>query len=590
MSWTGHRVAAIFIVLAGLFGAGGCVSVPISGPIEKVEGQQPPCQNCVNVEVKPPLPGDKPKQIVEGFLRANNNYQPNYSVARQFLTPMAAETWSPETGVWIYRGAPSETADGVTLGGRVVGALDADRSYSARDQKLVFNFGLVKNEKGEWRIGHAPGGLMVEEYSFKSFYQSYDLYFVGNKSSLVPDPIYLPALNNPANVASALMKALLKGPTDWLKPAVDSAIPPNTTLSVDSVTITDGIAEVPLSDSVLDLADAQRSLLAAQIVYTLKQVGGVKGVVIRVNQQPFRVPGADPNSQVISVDAIPPDMDPTSPVAGDQLYAVRQQAVKQVSASSNPPAFGDLPGPLGGGLYKIDALAVSVNNTDFAVTTDARTALRRALITTGEQQQITLPRDVSELLRPQFSRYGEIWAIGKQGGQQRMWWIPPGKTKPFAIASPVLQTNDVTAFKISPDGTRMALIRHPETGNDELGLARIIRSDNKIMVDRWRPLDTTQSNMLQIEKITDVAWLDPTQLVVLGAGNPSSALAAYRVVEDASQITSEAGPENSNAVGIAVLPRTQTAIIIGQKGQTWKDDGNQWQPFVDNVSTVAYPG
>jgi hypothetical protein len=67
-------------------------------------------------------------------------------------------------------------------------------------------------------------------------------------------------------------------------------------------------------------------------------------------------------------------------------------------------------------------------------------------------------------------------------------------------------------------------------------------------------------------------------------------LAAYRVVEDASQITSEAGPENSNAVGIAVLPRTQTAIIIGQKGQTWKDDGNQWQPFVDNVSTVAYPG
>jgi Lipoprotein LpqB beta-propeller domain/Sporulation and spore germination len=590
MSWTRHRLAAIFIVLASLFGAGGCVSVPISGPIEKVEGQQPPCQNCVNVEVKPPLPGDKPKQIVEGFLRANNNYQPNYSVARQFLTPMAAETWSPETGVWIYRGAPSETADGVTLGGRVVGALDADRSYSARDQKLVFNFGLVKNEKGEWRIGHAPGGLMVEEYSFKSFYQGYDLYFVGNKSSLVPDPIYLPALNNPANVASALMKALLKGPTDWLKPAVDSAIPPNTTLSVDSVTITDGIAEVPLSDSVLDLPDAQRSLLAAQIVYTLKQVGGVKGVVIRVNQQPFRVPGADPNSQVISVDAIPPDMDPTSPVAGDQLYAVRQQAVKQVSASSNPPAFGDLPGPLGGGLYKIDALAVSVNNTDFAVTTDGRTALRRALITTGEQRQIALPRDVSELLRPQFSRYGEIWAIGKQGGQQRMWWIPPGKTKPFAIASPVLQTNDVTAFKISPDGTRMALIRHPETGNDELGLARIIRSDNKIMVDRWRPLDTTQSNMLQIEKITDVAWLDPTQLVVLGAGNPSSALAAYRVVEDASQITSEAGPENSNAVGIAVLPRTQTAIIIGQKGQTWKDDGNQWQPFVDNVSTVAYPG
>ena len=95
--------------------------------------------------------------------------------------------------------------------------------------------------------------------------------------------------------------------------------------------------------------------------------------------------------------------------------------------------------------------------------------------------------------------------------------------------------------------------------------------------------------MLQIEKITDVAWLDPTELLVLGAANTTSALAAYRVVEDASQITAEGGPEDANAVGLAVLPRTQTAIMIG-RGHTWRDDGNQWQPFIDNVSALAYPG
>jgi hypothetical protein len=590
MSLALRRLSAIFIVLASLVGAGGCVSVPISGPIEKVEGEQPRCQNCINVEVKPPLPGDKKKQIVEGFLRANNNYQPNYSVARQFLTPMAAETWSPETGVTIYSGAMSETPDGVTLRGRVVGALNSDRSYSARDDELSFNFGLVKDDNGEWRIGKPPAGLMVEEYSFKSFYQAYELYFVGNSSSLVPDPIYVPVLSNPANVASALMKALLKGPTDWLKPAVSTAIPPNTTLSVDSVTITDGIAEVPLSDSVLDLSDSQRGLLAAQIVYTLRQAGGVRGVVIKVNQQPFRVPGADPDSQAISVDAIPLDIDPTGPVAGDQLYAVSKGAVKQVTVTSNPPTLGPVPGPLGRGSYKLDSLAVSVTNTDLAITTNGRTALRRASVTTGDQQPITLPRGVSGLLRPQFSRYGEIWTIGRQGGQQRMWLVPPGKTVPVAINSPVLQSSSaVTAFKISPDGTRMALIRHSTNGGDELGLARIIRSDNKIMVDRWRAIDTTRPNMLQIEKITDVAWLDPTELLVLGAANTTSALAAYRVVEDASQITAEGGPENANAVGLAVLPRTQTAIMIG-RGHTWRDDGNQWQPFIDNVSALAYPG
>ena len=51
---------------------------------------------------------------------------------------------------------------------------------------------------------------MVAEFSFSPFYQAYHLYFVGNGTSLVPDPIYLPTLRSPANVASVLMTALLE--------------------------------------------------------------------------------------------------------------------------------------------------------------------------------------------------------------------------------------------------------------------------------------------------------------------------------------------------------------------------------------------
>ena len=374
-----RHCAVILIVLASLLGAAGCVSVPVSGPIEKVEGQQAGCQNCVNVQVQPPGAGDKPRDIVEGYLRATSNYQPNYSVAKQFLTQMAAEKWSPEAGASIYRGSPTATGDSVVLDGQLIGELRPDRTYIARDQRFKVDFGLVR-ENGEWRINDPRPGLMVAEYSFTSFYQSYDLYFVGNGSSLVPDHIYLPSLSNPANVASALMKALLKGPSEWLKPAVASAIPPNTSLSVDSVTITDGIAEVPLSDSVLALPDPQRSLLAAQIVYTLRQVGGVRGVVIKVNQQPYRVPGSDPTSFTISVDAIPRDIDPVPFMSADQLYAVDGGTVKRVRTTANTPAFEALEGPLGRGAYHVDALAVSVTNTDLAVTTDGAKTLRRAAI------------------------------------------------------------------------------------------------------------------------------------------------------------------------------------------------------------------
>jgi hypothetical protein len=585
-----RHCAVILIILASLLGAAGCVNIPTSGPIEKVEGQRPGCQNCVNVEVAPPDPGDKPRQIVEGYLRATSHYQPNYSVAKQFLTRMAAEKWSPEAGASIYRGSVSATGETtVKLNGRLVGSLDKDRKYTAHDQAFNFDFGLLQ-ENGEWRIDQVPPGLMVAEFLFTSFYQPYDLYFVGNGSSLVPDHIYLPTLSNPANVASALMKALLKGPSAWLKPAVASAIPPNTSLSVDSVTITDGIAEVPLSDSVMALPDPQRSLLAAQIVYTLRQVGGVKGVMIKVNQQPYRVPGSDPTNLTIPVDAIPRDIGPVPVASGDQLYGVRNGGVNLVRTTADKSAVEPVDGPLGKGKYRVDALAVSATNTDLALTTDRRTTLRRAQIPAGEPT--TLLSGASNLLRPQFTRYGEIWAIGHQGGRQRMWMSI--SDKPVEITTPVLQDQErtVTAFKISPDGARMALVRSTGTGS-ELGLARIIRSKDKITVDSWRALNTTQEGtMPPIGTIRDVAWLDATELLVLGAVPGESAFAPYRVVEDASRITAEGESPASDAFELAVLPQTQTAIIVGRNGNTWRDNGSQWLPFLDDkdqkVSTIAY--
>ena len=66
-------------------------------------------------------------------------------------------------------------------------------------------------------------------------------------------------------------------------------------------------------------------------------------------------------------------------------------------------------------------------------------------------------------------------------------------------------------------------------------MARISRAD-KIMVDGWRALDTTQSMSPQITRMVDVAWIDPTDLLVLGAPDKDAAIAPFRVSEDASQI------------------------------------------------------
>ena len=161
------------------------------------------------------------------------------------------------------------------------------------------------------------------------------------------------------------MKALLDGPSEWLAPAVTSAIPPDTTLSVESVTITDGIAEVRLSETLLALSDPERSLLAAQIVYTLKQAGGVRGVLITVNGQPYRVPESDPNSLAIAVEEFPRELEPVPFVTGDQLYAVKENQVGRVKrcGRTRPDTRLRMEGDLGTGQFA-DRLARRLGDRD----------------------------------------------------------------------------------------------------------------------------------------------------------------------------------------------------------------------------------
>ena len=569
----------------------GCVSVPTAGRVERVEGQQQSCQNCVNVEVAPPSAGDNPQQVVDGFLRANANYQPGYDVAKRYLTRESAQSWKPQNGVTVYDGSTTADGDRVRLSGRTVGLVNEDRSYTARDVPLDQPFTLVK-QNGEWRIDKPPDGLLVAGYAFTQFYSTYDLFFLANgrpsdqpgavqSPVLVPDPVYLPTFRSPSNVASALVKALLVGPTKWLAPSVTTAIPPGTTLSVDSVTITDGIASVALSDSVLALPDTQRSLLAAQIVYTLKEALAVRGVAITVNQQGFRVPESDPTTLVVPVTAISSQLDPVSPNAGNQLYVVRGGKVFLADASSGTlRAFG---GDLAG--QPVRSLAVSVTDTDLAaVTADGTKLLQTTTAGTGTKARTVLS-GVSNLSRPQFTRFGELWALGRQGGRQRLWRV---EGKPAMVQAPELENLDITDFSFSPDGVRIALVARTPQGS-RLLVARVNRGDG-VEIGGLRELDTKQAQTPQLTRFKDVGWLDATHLLALGSATGKEPAGPYAVSEDASTITDQGEALSWNPVSLAVLLRTQSAIVLSGNGQTWRDQGTTWVPFVNQVQAVAYPG
>ena len=443
----------------------------------------------------------------------------------------------------------------------------------------------MTKEDGEWRIGNPPAGLFIAKSAFSRFYSPYSVYFMGN-GHLVPDAIYLPDLRSQSNLASALMKALLSGPSAWLGPAVTSGVPPNTALIGDAVTTSDGIATVPLNDPVLQLDDQQRAAMAAQVIYTLREAVGIKGVLFTVNQQPLSVPGGDKVSFVVPADTIPRELGPIPQVAGDQLYVVRNGAVAAVEADRTPPKAQPILGALGEGRYRVDALAVSTANTDVAAVTNNRTTVRWSRTATGEVH--TVLSGARNVLRPQFMGMGELWVVSGSGSDQRMWILTADKRIEVS-AEKVLGRGEVTAFRISPDGARMALIR--KSGDrSQLGLARISRAADKTTVDGWRPLNTVQRDQPHLIQMQDVAWIDATNLLVLGSPFASVALQPFRMSQDASSMIAEGESTKWDARELAVLVPKQTVIALDRKGQVYRDGGSDWTRLLGKVSTIAYPG
>ena len=572
-------------LLATLLLASACVSVPTSGPVEKIAGQPPTCTNCINVDVAPPAVGDTPREIVVGFLRANSNFQPAYAVARQFLSTAAAEKWSPEARVQIYSGAPQASGNRVVLSGQLVGQLGPDRTYTPQARPLNIDFGLVEERPGEWRISTPPQGLLVADFVFDSFYQPFNLYFIGNGRSLVPNPIYLPNLRNQAGLASVLMRALINGPSAWLKPAVGTALPPGAAVSGDAVTITDGIAEVPLNGVVSSLNDSQRSLLAAQVVYTLGQpLVGISGVRFTVDGQPFRVPGGDPDTYVVRRDINFPDLDPVPAIAADQVYAMRTRGVELINAVAVVADPKPMAGPFGEGAVEVESLAVSPSGTDLAAVSGNGSTLQTGATNGGPVTRVLT--GVENLLRPQYSRFGEIWAVGDRGAGQRFWVIGGGKQ---IEVDPVLPVGArIVAFRLGPDAARIAVVLE-RAGRTEVGLMRIVRSE-RVTVDGWRPLQLNRPSTASLTRFADVGWADGTNLIVLAGPRGTAPLAPYRVSEDAFQVSAEGEATNWDAVGITVSLQNQAVIVIGRDGQTWRDAGTQWVEYLDRVRAIAFPG
>lgn len=568
--------------LAALLVVTGCSAVPISGSVvHESRGAQQLNEPGVAISPDPPVRGATPALIVDGFLHAMASSQGGYAAARQYLTPEAQASWQPGSQVVIYADgySPKPMGEGVVLDAPLIGRVGPDGAFITLDQASVsHDFGLLKDADGQWRISRPPSGLLMSNYLFTTSFSRTITYFVDPTSTtLVPDPLYVARQERSPTRA---IKTLLAGPTAWLRPAVVSQIPAGTTLTGPVEVDPLGVATVPLSGEVRSLGDRGRSLMFAQLGWTFRQFPEIRAVRVTTDGQALQALGGRSDGSVSQsvFDAYDP-----APIAGQQLYGLAGGRLVTVADQDAGMTATPVAGAFGSARPEAVTFAVSADGKEAAVVTETGEVLVSG-VTGGDIRTVTT---IKGLLRPQYTRLGELWLVAMRDGRTTVSRVVGGRVEP--VRADGLLGVSVHAFRISPDGTRMA-VAGTVGGKAAVGVLRILRNDG-VRLEAWRPLALADLTVPH-DVLPDVAWASPTSLLVLAANlNPEQA-EAYLIEQDGSAAADLGRSDGWGAVSVAAVPRAGgRVVILGAGDRVWRyEETYRWTPVLTGFSALGYPG
>lgn len=545
--------------------------VPTAGPIE--QGAQVSGSNVdqfIRVIARPPSPDMTATQIVQGFLEASASFDGDHAVAREYLTPEASRRWDSSSGVVVYEGAPalSESGPSVQVRATQVGRISSNGRYEvdAPGTEAAATFRIVDTDLG-LRIDGLPNGLLLSQTDVDRAFRSYALYFFNPSFDiLVPDARMIPVVG--PGLATTLVRRLLEGPNEWLRPAVRTGFPDGVDLNIDAVLVSSGVAQVDLDASVQLADDAARRALSQQIVWTLRQLPEVQSVDITAAGQPFFVPGAaNPQSR----DAWP-GVDPAGLSPNAAAYVASTIGVRELTDDGTVPIAGQA----GTREPLLTNIAVSLDASRI-VGVDVDGRVWSGAIAPGASlfEFTELPEPVSVA----YDGSVNVWAVDEFGSLAL--YSPSGRAFPIDVEG--LSEGDVLKAAVpSRDGTRAALLVSSGPRSYVL-VARIVRASitARVGISVQQPI-RVESKLVEA---VDVAWSSADTLAVLGSESAGS-LQVVEVNLGRGSIGGQGAPEGP--LSVAAAPGLPT-LVAAADGVVYDNTTGSWSGRV-NATSPTYPG
>jgi hypothetical protein len=493
-------------MLVGVLGLSGCAGIPTSSEVYYGdEISQDTSTQFVRVIARPPSLDMNPEEIVRGFLDACADPSENYGIARQYLTVESAGKWNPLTGVEIYDTSTVEVAgssESLTIRAEKLGTISDLGRFQSGDpgDQISKSFGLEKNAGGQWRISNPNDGLLLSSGDVDRSFRSFSIYFLNtNLTALVTDNLLVPVSNSGA--ATSLVRSLLEGPSPYLSPVATSAFPVGTTLTYGSVPITNGIAQVDLSNEILGADEVTRRAFSAQLVWTLSSLANVSAVQILVSGQPLAITNLD-SLQTIS------DWQNISPLANskrtilnviraEKIFSVENDTENLKYISNSPLAFA----------------TPNIEDTKLAIVTSDRKSLQ---VTSTSESKFKLAAKGDQISRPTWDRDGNLYFSDLGQGVREV--MSDGSLRVVAVDVSTLGTSDqVKQVAVSSDGVRVAVVLSNGI-QDVIAVGAIFKTDTETRIIGLHRIERS------ITSVRDIIWSSTSSIAVLGSDDSKSEL------------------------------------------------------------------
>ncbi|MFJ8697099.1 LpqB family beta-propeller domain-containing protein [Streptomyces roseolilacinus] len=594
----------------------GCASMPDSGDVSGVKASRQG-DSQVRVYPVPPRENAEPDEIVEGFLEAMTGDDPDFATAHKYLTKQAARTWKPEERTTVLSSAPVPRQDGPArrergvpddpqtllyrISGQKVATVDDRHAYQplgsvtySESIQLVQQRSADGKQK-EWRIDALPQGLLLSESDFQRNYRSVNkYYFASGKSWVVADPVYIRKRQDPVTHMDSLtqtVKALLEGPTNWLKPAVDTRFPSGTELKKDTtalVTDDQNTLKVPLNDKANNVDREQCRKMAAQVLFTVGDLASTRVEQVELQHadgRPLCVLREDQKSDFMA--------DPTPGLRETPYFVDANGRLAQLLPGAKETVEPrHVYGPFGDGAAKVETVAVARDERHAAAVSENGRSLRVASI----QSDTDLPeplvtsrgaRPADRLSAPSWDGRNDLWVADRDPADPRLLLLHGGTGKPLTVTAPWLDKDvRIEELRLSEDGVRIAM-RLTENGRTTLQIGRVER---QAVGDRQKvSVVDLQAVAPRMESVTSVSWAGPSRLVVLGKQAGGVQQVRYLQTDGSASAALIPGLNQVKAVAAANDERAPL-VAAADDGVVRLQSGVNWQPMVDKGTSPVYPG